>query len=157
MKLRFLTVLLGLISLAMISHAQDNFVFQDLMRDTVHLEIDPSEVGSHFLGSDIALKFYRLKETYTYVEPGSYANPTARTVVSKPTIYYSLKKLNNYYKKRIRKGQLNEDEAKKKLGWYFDVGFAIFEQDTSSFEEALRAAKKPDQIEKVFSRISLEQ
>jgi len=156
MKLRFMTILLGMVTFVANTSAQENFTFQNLINDTVHLVIKPADVGSHYLGSDMAVKLYRLKETYTYLESGSDANPVSKTVVSKPNIYYSLKKLNTHYKKQLKKGEIDSSSAKKQLGWYFDIGFAIYEQNTLDFENALKRTRKPEQIVEVFTQVILE-
>jgi predicted DNA-binding protein (UPF0278 family) len=102
------------------------------------------------------VKYYRIQETYTYVEEADVQNLTHRTMVNKPTIYYSMKKLNNHYKKQLRKGAIDSSSAVEELGWYFDIAFAIYEQDTSEFEDALKKAKKPDKIAELFAQVVLE-
>ena len=156
MKLKYLTIFLGVLCYATTTSAQENFTFQNLMSDTVHLVFDHNDVGTHYLGHEMAVKFYRLKETYTYLESGSDANPVSKTVVSKPNIYYSLKKLNTYYKKQLKRGEIDSSSAVKQLGLHFDIGFAIYEQNTSDLESALKGAKKPEQILDVFAQVILE-
>ncbi len=147
---------MGILAMVTSLYGQEAFTFQNKLGDTVRFEIDRNAIGSHYLGDEMAMKYYRFEETYTYVEPGSITNPTQRTVITKPIIYYSLKKLNSHYKKQLKKGRIDSSEAVKKLGWYFDVGFAIYEQDTSELEKALKSAKKPDEIAQVFAHVTLE-
>ena len=156
MKLRFFVLLLGAVAYVAGLSGQEQFTFQNQMRDTVHFEVNRNDLSSHYLGVQIAVKYYRLKETYTYVEAGSVSNPGERTIVMKPTIYYSLKRLNSHYKKQLRKGAIDSIEAVEELGWYFDVGFAIYEQDTSDFERALKSARNPDEIAQVFAHVILQ-
>ncbi len=92
----------------------------------------------------------------TYIEKGSATSPNDKLMVSKPIIYYSLKKLNSYYRKQIKKGLIEPAEAYRKLGSYFDIGFAIYAQDTNHLENALKDTKKPDQIDAVFAMVVLE-
>jgi hypothetical protein len=156
MKLKFLAFLVGASMGILNSSAQEKFLFENHLRDTVHLNYNSLDIGSHYLGDDLAIKYYRIQETYTYVEQGNVQNPVAKTVVQKPTIYYSLKKLNSYYKKQLRKGNIDSSKAIQELGRYFDIGFSIYQQDTSEFEEALKSARKPDEIAEVFAQVVLE-
>ncbi len=155
MKKRFFGLLIGALAFVASVNGQERFTFQNQLGDTVHFHINPNDIGSHFLGDQMAIKYYRLQETYTYVEKGSVTNPGERTVIMKPTIYYSLKRLNSHYKKQLKKGEIDSSEAVEELGWYFDVGFAIYEQDTSELEKALKSAKKPDEIVQVFAHVVL--
>jgi hypothetical protein len=156
MKLRILTLLFGAVAFAAGASGQEYFIFSNHLGDTVHIPVDKVDIGTHYLGENIAVKYYRLRETYTHEESGSAANPIGHTIVSKPTIYYSLKKLNSNYKKQLKSGAIDSRQAVKQLGWYFDVGFAIFEQDTGELEKALRNAKNPDEIAQIFAHVKLE-
>jgi hypothetical protein len=156
MKLRLVIILLGTIVSFASADGQDNFRFLNQLGDTIHIEIKQESVGNHYLGEYIAIKFYRIKEVYTYEEMGTVTNPVAQTIVNKPAIYYSLKKLNTHYKRQLKKGEIDTSVAMEELGRCFDVGFAIFEQDTSEFEKALKSARKPDQIADLFTQVILE-
>ena len=134
MKLKLFAILMGVVALALNVNGQSSFTFLNQLRDTIHFDISKGDVTKHFLGDYIAGKYFRLQETYTYVEPGNINNPTPRTVVMKPTIYYSLKKLNAHYKKQLKKGEIGSSEAIQELGWCFDVGFSIYDQNTDDFE-----------------------
>ena len=156
MKLRLFALLIGVLALALSVNGQSSFTFLNQLRDTIHFDIEKSDVSNHFLGDNIAAKYFRLQETYTYVEPGNINNPTTRTVVMKPTIYYSLKKLNAHYKKQLKKGEIESSKAIQELGWCFDVGFAIYDQDTGDFEKAIKNARKPDEIAQLYAHVILE-
>jgi hypothetical protein len=155
MRLRLITLLFGAVLLFARTYGQDQFTFQNQLSDTVHFEIEMSEVGNHYLGEQLAVKLYRIKETYTYVEAGTETTPGNRTVIVKPAIYYSLKKLNNHFKKQLKKGMIDSSTAVTQLGWFMDIGFAIYGQDTTEFEKALKSAKKPDEIVKLFNQVTL--
>ena len=138
-------------------HAQDenSFLFYDQLRDTASLRLDYSFMKSHFLGEEIARKIYRLERTYTYVEKPTAMSPTSKTVVKKPVIYYAVLKLNNHYRRQVKRSQITESEAISKLGEVLDIAFMIFGQDTGEFEEYLRKNKSPHQIEKAFEMVKL--
>lgn len=153
MKTRFITLLLGLAGIITYASGQDNFIFENSLRDTASFVQEDFALESHYLGEQMALKYTRMRKTYTYVTEGTPTQPSSQTIVTKPTIYYSLKKLNNYYKKQLKKGEIDTGTAVEELGWYFDVGFAIYPQNTDEFEEALKKAKKPDEIAGVFAQV----
>ena len=113
-------------------------------------------VPNHYLGPEIGLKTYLLKGLYTEVEEGNEINPVDKTIVFKPAIYYSMKKLNNYYKKAVKKGIITEQEAIDKMNTYLDICLAIYLQETQQFETELKKYKKTEDIDAVFSRVVLE-
>jgi hypothetical protein len=119
--------------------------------------IDDEDLTEHPLGDDIARKLYLLRETYTYIEHPTPTSPGEKTIITKPSIYNSLQKLNRYYKKQVKAGEMTEEEARIKLGQYLDVAISIFIENTESFEDELRKAKKPDEISEVFSMVMLKQ
>ena len=137
------------------TNAQDGFSFQNQLRDTIHITLEDASISKHFLGNELAVKYYRLQETYTYVEPGSVTNPAERTIVTKATIYNSIKKITSHYKKQVKKGEIDSADAVEELGYCYDVAFSIYEQDTSDFEKALKSAKKPDEMAMVFAEVVL--
>lgn len=154
---RVLTLGLVLCALIVGSRAQEveNFTFYNDL-DRVDTNVDPLMIPNHYLGSEIGLKVYLLKNLYTVVEEGNEINPVDKTIVFKPAIYYSMKKLNNYYKKAVKKGIITEQEAKDKMNAHLDVCLSIYLQETSQFEVELKKYKKTEDIDAVFSRVVLE-
>ena len=151
----YLGVLLLLISLSGMAQI-DSFRFSNNLGDTSAFTYDYSFIEKHYLGDDIALKMYRVKDTYTYIEVGSPSSPGDKTQVNKPAIYYAIKKLNTYYKKQLKKGELDQNEVYKKLTRYLNIAYSIYNEDTSMLENELRSAKKAPEIDKVFARVVLE-
>jgi hypothetical protein len=119
--------------------------------------INDEELSDHPLGDNIARKLYLLKETYTYIELPTPTSPGEKTIITKPSIYNSLQKLNRYYKKQVKGGEMSEEEARVKLNQYLDIAISIFIENTESFEDELRKARKPDEISQVFSMVMLKQ
>ena len=140
----------------MISAQVDSFRFSNNLYDTSSIELGSDFMADHYLGQTIAVKMYRLKKTYTYVEAGTPASPGDKTTVKKPTIYYSMKKLNTYYKKQLKKGEIERVDAQLKLSWYLDIAYSIYSQDTNLFETALKTAKKAPEIDQVFARVVMD-
>ena len=136
--------------------AEDTFYFDNDLANIKELQIDPDFISKHYLGKDIAIKMHLLKETYTYIERGDDLNPVDKTIVNKPTIFYSMKKLNNYFRKQIKKGNLSEEEVRVKMDHYLNICLSIYLQSTDNFEEALRSSKGQDEIDGIFSRVVLQ-
>ncbi len=138
--------------------AQDGekFYFYNDVDKALEVNIETYKVPSHYLGEDIALKMYLVEQTYTIVEEATSVNPVEKTIVNKPSIFYSIKRLNKYYKRAIRKGEMTEEEVKTRLNNYLDICLSIYRQDTNLFEEALKNSKEKDEIVAVFSRVILE-
>ena len=132
------------------------FKFSNNLSYYENSEIDMTFVEDHYLGQEIALKFYLLKDVYTTVQPATPTSPTEKTIVSKPTIYYATKKISRLYKKEIKKGLITEQEAKSNLNKVLDVSLSIYHEETEEFESVLKDAKDSDEIFGVFSRVVLE-
>jgi hypothetical protein len=131
------------------------FVFENNLSYYEDYEVDMAFVSPHYIGEEIALKFHLLDETYTTVEPATPTSPTEKTIVNKPTIYYTIKKLSRKYKREIRKDRISEEKVKENLSYVLDIGLSIFHEDTEEFEEVLRGRKKPDEIMEAFNMVVL--
>jgi hypothetical protein len=136
-------------------HSQESFQFKNTLDDTSKINMDYTLAGSHYLGQIIARKMHLFKETYTYIEEGTPMSPGQKVIVLKPEIYYAVRKINTYYKKQIRKGQLDEVAAIDKLARILDISYSIFDQDTEELEEYLSNLRKPEDLEKAFEKIEL--
>jgi hypothetical protein len=133
------------------------FIFRYSVDEESLCSINDEELADHPLGDNIARKLYLLKETYTYIELPTPTSPGEKTIITKPSIYHSLQKLNRYYKKQVKGGDMSEEEAKMKLNQYLDIAISIFIENTESFEDELRKARKPNEISEVFSMVMLKQ
>lgn len=132
----------------------DKYYFRDETAD-YDFNQRPTGMGEHYLGDDIAIKMYVLKDAYTYIEKGTPMSPADKTIVVKPVIYYSLKKLNNYYKKLLKKDQIEDSLAYEKLNNYILIGLSVRHQETDKLEEELREMRKPEDIESVLDKVVL--
>ncbi|MCB8995320.1 MAG: hypothetical protein H6538_06920 [Bacteroidales bacterium] len=134
---------------------QTEFMFLNNLKDTARVKIDYSNLGVNPLGPEVARKMYLLQNTYTYVERGTLTAPGDKTIVKKPDIYYSVKKLYNYYKKSVKKGTIKDTDASKQLIQVINKSYSMFYEDTQKFEDYLRTMKKPEDIQKAFDMVSL--
>lgn len=149
-----------LISLSLVGYSQESqetFSFSFIEDKLDDSSVDLATVGGHYLGSDIAIKLELLKGSYTWKEEGTPNSPTSKTVVEKPAIYYSLKKLDKYYKQAIKKGEVTEDEAKDEFIKALDIALFIRYQETAAFETKLRELKEESDIALLFTeKVKLE-
>lgn len=152
MKLLFKLVVLIAISPAL---AQDNegkmtFDYRDKELSTSAL------VEDHLLGEDVGEKLALLKQEYVWVEPASPAVPAPVSHVEKASIYSSVKKLERFYKKGVKKNRIAMDQALQELNQVLDVAISVRYQDTSVLEDVLRSTKEPEDLIAVFTeRVAL--
>ena len=139
------SVLVGVfISSAIAAQSQDSFSFRYNMEEQNEIQ-DINGLKEHFLGEDIAKKFLLLKESYTYMIEDELTQ-NRNTIVEKPSIYYSCKKVSKYMKKAIKKGSLTEDEAKAQLDNILNIALNIRYQETEKVEAILWEIKDPNQL-----------
>jgi hypothetical protein len=135
---------------------KETFIFKNKLADATNIEVDLAQINKNPLGTEVAKKAFILKKTYTYIEKGSPTSPGDKTIVRKPTIYYSVLKLNKFYKKEIKKGNMNEKVAADRYTLVLDRAYSIFDQNTQDFERYLKSLKKPQDIEEAFLSIILD-
>ncbi len=134
---------------------------QDFTFDYDEEKLDASElfegdVRRHPFGKSFAEKMLLLSQAYTYQQEPTPLNPAPALTIEKLAIYNSVKKLNAYYKKSVKKGNMGEAEAKEKLQKVLDIALCVRYQDTIKFEEALNNAKGTDAIAAIFEGTELE-
>lgn len=110
---------------------------------------------SHFLGEELGIKDAVFHDLYSYSVSGQVTNTGQQVIVDKPVIFNSVKKTNRYYKQLLKKKQITEDEAIKKVNHLLDVAISVYTQSTTAFEDELRQAKEQDEIARIFERVVL--
>lgn len=150
---RTVTIILvmALASPLMAQSGDDTFYFRAKQDKIDASNLNMSFVGSHFMGDEIAKKLYLLKETYTWKEEASPLVTTPTTHIEKPDIYYTVKKLEKYYKKGIRKGWIEEKDAVAQYSRVLDIALFIYDQQTQDLENLLDNIKDEDQVLSVFT------
>jgi len=103
------------------------------------------ETAEHYLGDDIGYKLLLLKDSYTFTTYDEISR-TETSTVEKPTIYFSIKKVDKHYKKQFKKGVLEKEEAVKHMDSLLTVALNIKNQDTDELESDLRGIKDPSDI-----------
>ncbi len=149
----FVVTLIGLAQV--IQEERPNFYYCD-RSDFVLSRTPMLHYGSHMFGDEAARKFAVLKNLYTFVDPASdAASRSVTTTVLKPSIFHSINRLNNYFRKEVRRANLDMNVARQKLISVLDIGLSVYDQPTASLEAELREAKKPCEIIAVFDRVIL--
>lgn len=138
----FCSLALLFISTTMFSQS---FSFRYFEEETKIAKENADFIEEHYLGFYIAQKMQLLKESYTYTEPPTATNPTPRTVVEKPAIYYSVKKVDNYLKRQIKSGDMSNDDALKIMDSVLKVALNVRNQETAKLEEILWNIKSQEE------------
>ncbi|WP_258104464.1 hypothetical protein [Marinoscillum sp. MHG1-6] len=149
MKRILLLLLLGSFSIQV--RAQDIYEF-DYIEDKLDLSIlDDSFNYSHFMGETIGKKLELLKLSYTWQEDPTPTSPTALTVVEKPMIYNNIKKIERYYKKAIKKGEISEEQAANEFEGIIDIALFVRYQKTDQLESRLESIKEEREMVQLFT------
>jgi len=112
--------------------------------------------GSHPLGENIQNKFDTFLKLYVEYQSSGGAYATEKKLIAKKDIYNSIQKLDKFFKKSVRKGDLAESEAIMRFSHVLDVANAIRFYDTTQFELLVSTAKTVEQIEKYYKSIKFE-
>jgi hypothetical protein len=115
------------------------YEFNAFSRDYELESITAEMAGDHIFGETIAKKVYLLESKYTSeveIVPG---NPQTRTVIRKPLIYETVKRIEKLLKKEVKKGTLTSESATTSLNKVLDVALNILASDTENFESAIDA------------------
>ncbi|MEP2772871.1 MAG: hypothetical protein ABJH05_12030 [Fulvivirga sp.] len=112
--------------------------------------------GNHHLGDDVQKKFDRFLQLYVGYESSGGAYATEKKVIAKKDIYNSVQKLDKYFKKTVRKDEVELEDARKRMSHVLEVANAIRFYDTTQFELLVSTAKSIEQIEKYYKSIKFE-
>lgn len=114
-----------------------------------------TEAKDHPMGDEVAIKLELIKSRYTYIEPASPTSPSNRTIVVKHVIYNSIMKLNRYFKKEIKKGNITKTAAKSVFLQCLNSALVLYAEDTEEFENYLKKRRGPDQIVEAYQKVIL--
>lgn len=157
MKTIYTTLILGLFLIPFAKSQEINsFSFNNNVKLLDVSQINPADVKSHKLGDDIAKKMVLLDDAYTKIEKAGPTSPVDKTIIRKPVIYNSIKKLNKYYLKGVKKSEIDTATAYEQFIHCLDVAIIIAHQNTSAFEENLKKIKDPQQIYSTYKSVDLE-
>jgi len=118
--------------------------------------VDPLSVKEHVLGENIAKKMVLFSDRYTQIIPASPTSPVDKTVIKKPVIYNSIKKLNKHYSSAVKKNELQVEQAKSEFEKCLNIALSIYNKNTELFEKTLKKAKEPSQILDAYNLVVIE-
>ena len=143
------------LGVGLFAQSEDDYEYADRSEEIEEIEVPPY-VSKHYLGSDFTKMFFALKEQYVYIPEKTATNPEPSPTTEKPVIYNTVKKLDRYYKKMLKKGKMSEDDVREKLHTVVAVGYSLRYADTESLEKILWKMKDPTELAKLFTeKISL--
>ena len=110
----------------------------------------PSYFTKHWLGPEFTKLIFALREEYVYMPEVTPINPRPSLVTEKPIIYNSVKKMDRYYKKQLKKGRMTEDAVIEILRKVYGVVFSLRYSDTKELEKLFWNTKKEAALEKLL-------
>lgn len=111
--------------------------------------ISAEVLENHFFGTTISKKIYLLDEKYTFTQPVIPGNPRTKTVIRKPAIYQSVRKIEKQLIKKVKDGQMSMEYATQTLDKVLNISLNLLAADTEAFEKEL------DQTSSVDDKINL--
>ncbi|MBK8882514.1 MAG: hypothetical protein IPN67_09070 [Bacteroidales bacterium] len=108
--------------------------------------------GNHQFGDVIAKKLYLFDRKYTTQVALAPGNPALKTVIKKPVIYESIKRIEKDLKRSVRKGLIPLNTAISEFNVVLDIALNILTTDTKEFEKALESAATTDLKVDLFTR-----
>lgn len=129
----------------------NNFEFKAYNKDTELEKISADLSGSHPFGLLTSKKLYLFEKSYTSQVALVPGNPQTKTVVKKPLIYDSVKKIEKHLLKSVKKGIITNDLANSEFNKTLDVALNILTSDTKKFEDELTATKSIDDKLNLFT------
>jgi len=110
----------------------------------------------HFIGGELSQKWSLFQQNYKRVYEQTIGLSGSTVEILKPIIFNAVNKINGYYKKTVRKGEVSTDEAAKVLNHVFDcANLACFESETQGIENEIKTAKTINEMVRVFDSIHI--
>ncbi len=128
------------------------FEFDVYSKPEATKDIAQQFIGTHFLGEEIAKKMYLLDKTYTYEATIAPGNPATTTSIRKPIIYNSVKKIESYLKKSLRKKEISEEMATAQFNKVMDVALNIFFLNTEAFENKIKTTDRASDLLELYTQ-----
>jgi len=149
MKISFTLFLIFLFS--ELSWCQDGYIFNSHPITPV---IKTQCSFNKYFSPDLNLKLSQFFDIYTDTIP-SYGRDLPSIQIKKPDLYYSVKRISDYYSKCIKKGLLPEGQAEKEFKNILEKCIIIFPDNTDKLEADLRSNKNPENMIKLFKMVRI--
>lgn len=116
------------------------FIFKGYSSDFELESISKEVAGNHPFGEMIARKLFLLDKKYTSQVALAPGNPASKTVIKKPVIYESVKRIERDLKRSVKKGEISLNTAVSEFNIVLDVALNILTIDTKEFEDAIKSS-----------------
>ena len=128
-------------SSAVVTAKKYSFKFMAMSPETFTKNVSTDMVGNHVFGDDIAKMQYSFIQYYCTKEPVSPGNFATKTIIKKPEIFHSVKKIEGFLKSQYKKGEISLAIAHDEYNKVLDVALNVVDENTDTFENRLNAAK----------------
>ena len=156
MKRLFIVITSGLFIMISNIHGQsanNKFVF-DTYAQPINIE-NVTDYSTHDLGDVIAKKLQVIEKTFLVRFETKIGLTGSDIEIQKPDLLESVEKLDKYYRKAVKKDNMNREIASSKLSGYLDLAYCLFYENSDEFEKALSKAKKAEDIIALYDQIEL--
>jgi len=150
MRKFFLLTALLFFGVAAFAQTEEEYEFLDLSEEIEEVEV-PRYEKKHYLGEKFTKMFFALKEQYVYTPEKTSINMDPSPTTEKPAIYNSVKRMDKYYRRLLKKGKISKEEVIKKLSTIVAVGYSIRYEETQTLEDMLWKMKDPTKLEALFT------
>lgn len=155
MKRLFIVITSGLLMISNVNgqDANNKFVF-DTYAQPINIE-NVTDYNSHDLGDVVAKKLQIIEKTFLVRFETKLGLSGSDIEIQKPDLLESVEKLDKYYRKAVKKENMNRELAASKLSGYLDLAYCLFYENSDEFEKALSKAKKAEDIIALYNQVEL--
>lgn len=113
--------------------------------------------GKHDLGQRVACLKNLMENHYITKEDVIPGDPMMRTIVLKPNVYYTVRKIEKYLKREVKNGDIRLEEASSQMEHILEVALSVIDNKEESFEIALNKNKKNmENLITLFQQVKLQ-
>lgn len=127
------------------------FVFEHAMKPDF-LSIDKNLVPRHYLGENVALLNYLVRQTYV-TNRSDVSSSTLGRNVEKPAIFASIQRMNRQLRKAVRKGVYSKKEAAEIFSDCLEKAYSLYYVETEGLEAVMREIETLEQCVSLYDRI----
>ena len=110
------------------------------------------DLEDHFLGREVAIKYLKFNNGYTYKAPIAPGNPAMKTMFRKPVVYESVLKVEKYLKKEVKKGDLTTEQAASEFGKVLDVANSTLYLATIELENRIKETNSQQELVDLYTK-----
>lgn len=119
-------------------------------------KILPELSGDYFFGREVEGKMLLLDNRCINEEQIVPGNPMTRTLIRKPVIYNSVKRIEKHIRRSVKKNQMTVESAGHIMNTVLDVAINLIAADSGAFEQELESLETTDeQIDLFVNRVAL--